>query len=71
MLVSLMTKKPSGQQLQKPQFDFKVTETIHEVTDNNELENEIECPLCQSIMTFNAYDSPYYACEDCQFCLYI
>ena len=34
-----MTKKrKSGQQLVRPQFDFKVTETIHEETDNSELE---------------------------------
>ena len=46
----LMTKKRSGQQLEKPQFDFKVTETIHEETDNNELETEIECPSCQNTM---------------------
>ena len=49
-----MTKKHrSGQQLEKPQFDFKVTETIHEETDNSELETEIECPSCQSIMTLS------------------
>ena len=48
----LMTKKRrNGQQLEKPQFDFKVSETIHEETDNSELETEIECPSCQSIMT--------------------
>ena len=58
----LMTKKRrSGQQLEKPQFDFKVSETIHEETDNSELETEIECPSCQSIMTFSAYDSLYYS----------
>jgi hypothetical protein len=67
-----MTKKRrSGQQLEKPQFDFKVTETIHEETDNSELETEIECPSCQSIMTFSAYDSLYYSCEECNFCLYM
>ena len=55
-----MTKKRrSGQQLEKPQFDFKVTETIHEETDNSELETEIECPSCQSIMILSAYDSRY------------
>jgi hypothetical protein len=67
----LMTKKRSGQQLEKPQFDFKVSEAIHEETDNSELETEIECPLCQSIMTFSAYDSLYYSCEECNFCLYM
>jgi hypothetical protein len=47
----LMTKKRrSGQLLEKPQFDFKVTETIHEETDNSELETEIECPSCQNTM---------------------
>lgn len=67
-----MTKKRNNQQLEKPQFDFKVAEITHERADNNELENEIECPSCQSIMALNCvYDSPYYGCEDCQFCLYI
>ena len=63
-----MTKKRrSGQQLEKPQFDFKVSETIHEETDNSELETEIECPSCQNIMTLSSvYDSPYYGCDDCQ-----
>ena len=42
---SPMTKKRTGQQLENPQFDIKVTETIHEETDNSELETEIECPL--------------------------
>jgi predicted nucleic acid-binding Zn ribbon protein len=74
MVVSLiMTKKRrSGQQLERPQFDFKVTEVSHEPADNCELETEIECPSCQSIMALNSvYDSPYYGCDDCQFCLYI
>ena len=63
-----MTKKrKNGQQLEKPQFDFKVSETIHE--DNGGLETEIECPSCQSIMTFSAYDSLYYSCNECNFCL--
>jgi len=67
-----MTKKRrSGQQLEKPQFDFKVSETIHEETDNSELETEIECPSCQNVMTLGAYDSPYYSCNDCNFCLYM
>jgi hypothetical protein len=67
-----MTKKHrSGQQLEKPQFDFKVTETIHEETDNSDLETEIECPFCQNIMTLNStYDSAYYGCDECNFCLY-
>ncbi len=56
-----MTKKrTNGQQLEKPQFEFKVSETIHEESDNSELETEIECPTCQSIMTLNVYDSLYY-----------
>ena len=68
----LMTKKRrSAQQLEKPLFDFKVSETIHEETDNSELEAEIECPSCQNIMSLSAYDSPYYSCDDCNFCLYL
>ena len=67
-----MTRKRSGQQLEKPQFDFKAVEIIHDTTYSCELETEIECPSCQNIMTLNsAYDSPYYGCEDCQFCLYV
>lgn len=73
-LISLvMTKKrKSGQLLEKPQFDFKVVEITHEEADNNELENEIECPSCQNIMTLSSmYDSPFYGCDECNFCLYI
>ena len=67
-----MTKKRrSGQQLEKPRFDFKVTETIHEETDNSELETEIECPSCQNAMDlYSVSESPYYSCDDCNFCLY-
>ena len=66
-----MTKKRSGQQLEKPQFDFKVTETIHEETNNSELETEIECPSCQNTMElYSVSESPYYNCDHCKFCLY-
>ena len=60
-------KRRNGQQLEKPQFDFKVTETIHKETDNSELETEIGCPSCQSIMTFSAYDSSHYGYDECNF----
>jgi C4-type Zn-finger protein len=68
-----MTKKRSSrQQLEKPQFDFKLAEINHGPADNNDLENEIGCPACQSIMTLSStYDSPYYGCNECNFCLYI
>ena len=66
----LTKKRRSGQQLAKPQFNFKVSETVHEETDYSELETEIECPSCQNIMTLGAYDSPYYSCNDCNMCLY-
>jgi len=66
-----MTKKRSGQQLEKPLFDFKVTETIHEETNNSELETEIECPSCQNLMSLGACNSLYYSCDECNFCLYM
>jgi MinD superfamily P-loop ATPase len=68
-----MAKKGrSGQQLEKLQFDFKVAEITHKLADTNELENEIECLSCQGIMRLNSvYDSPYYGCEGCNFCLYM
>ena len=70
--MSLMIKKrTNGQQLVKPQLDFKVSETIYEETNKSELETEIECPTCQSIMTFSADDSLYYSCNECNFCLYM
>ena len=50
-----MTEKRSGQQLQKPQFGFKVSEITHQPIDSNELETEIECPSCHSVMTLSAY----------------
>jgi hypothetical protein len=66
-----MTKKRrSGQQLEKPEFDFKVTEITHEAVDNNELENEIQCPSCHNIMTLTVCDSRYYGCDVCKLCLY-
>jgi hypothetical protein len=72
LLLSLMTKKrKTGQQLEKLQFDFKVTEIIDEPPDNNELENEIQCPSCQSVMILSVCDSHYYGCNQCNFCLYI
>ena len=68
-----MTKKrKNGQQLEKPQFDFKVSKTIHQETENSELETKIECPSCQSIMVLNSvYDPPCYDCIECNFCLYM
>ena len=69
--LSMAKKRRNGQQLAKPEFEFKVTETIHEETDSSELETEIECPLCQSIMSFGAHDSLYYSCNECNFCLYM
>jgi hypothetical protein len=66
-----MTKKRrSGQQLEKPQFDFKVTEITHEQADNNDLDNEIQCPSCQNVMTLSMFDSRYYGCDECNFSLY-
>ena len=63
-----MTKKRrNGQQLEKPLFDFKVSETIHEETDNSELETEIACPSCQNIMSLSAYDSLYYSVKSATF----
>ncbi len=69
--LTMTKKRRNGQQLEKPQFDFKVSETIHEDTDNSELEPEIECPSCQNIMSLSAYDSTYYGCDQCNFCLYV
>ncbi|TLX91187.1 MAG: hypothetical protein E6K94_03955 [Thaumarchaeota archaeon] len=35
------------------------------------IENEIECPRCYNIMTLcSDFDSLYYLCEECDFCLY-
>ena len=42
----------------------------NEEKDNIELKTEIERPLCQSVMTSSAYDSLYYGCDECNFCLY-
>lgn len=42
-----------------------VAEIVRELTDNSELESEIECPSCHSFMTLSSiYDSPYYSCDD-------
>ena len=42
MSVSLIMTKGSNQQLEKPQFDFKVGEITHEEEDNSELATEID-----------------------------
>jgi hypothetical protein len=35
------------------------------------LEDEIECPRCHDTMTLcSDFDSLYYVCEECDFCLY-
>ena len=35
------------------------------------LEHEIECPRCHdSMMLCSNFDNLYYACEECDFCLY-
>jgi late competence protein required for DNA uptake (superfamily II DNA/RNA helicase) len=35
------------------------------------LEHEIECPRCHDSMTlYSDFDSLYYVCEECDFCLY-
>jgi len=35
------------------------------------LEHEIECPRCRDAMTLcSDFDSLYYFCEECDFCLY-
>jgi late competence protein required for DNA uptake (superfamily II DNA/RNA helicase) len=35
------------------------------------LEHEIECPRCHdSMMLCSNFDSLYYVCEECDFCLY-
>ena len=35
------------------------------------LEHEIECPRCRDSMTLcSDFDSLYYFCEECDFCLY-
>ena len=35
------------------------------------LEHEIECPRCHdSMILYSDFDSLYYACDECDFCLY-
>jgi hypothetical protein len=35
------------------------------------IEHEIDCPRCYNIMTLcSDFDSLYYLCEECDFCLY-
>ena len=67
-----MTKKrTSNMQLEPLQLAFKVTERTDILVDNNELDTEIECPSCQNIMDlYSVSESPYYSCDDCNFCLY-
>ena len=67
-----MTKKrTSNMQLEPLQLAFKVTERTDIRVDNNALDIEIECPSCQNTMDlYSVSESPYYSCDDCNFCLY-
>ncbi len=68
-----MTKKRRNNiQLERPQLTFKAAEITNEALENNELEIEIPCPSCQSIMNlYSVSESPYYSCDDCKFSLYM
>ena len=67
-----MTKKrTSNMQLEPLQLASKITERADVLVDNYELDTEIECPSCQNIMAlYSVSESPYYSCDDCNFCLY-
>ena len=46
-------------------------ETVQRDVVSKVIENEIECPRCNDIMTLcSDFDSLYYACESCDFYLY-
>jgi hypothetical protein len=50
-------------------------EAIADVQEDNEqapfLEHDIECPRCHdSMILCSDFDSLYYVCEECDFCLY-
>jgi transposase-like protein len=67
-----MTKKrTSNMQLESLQLTFRVIERADFLADNNALDTEIECPSCQNTMDlYSVSESPYYSCDDCNFCLY-
>ncbi len=63
-------KRRNSLQLEQPQL-LSVADIGVEPPDPNELEVEIECPSCRnSIMTLYSVSDGYYACNDCNFCLY-
>ena len=46
--------------------------TISRKGETTELEVEIECPRCYDAMILcSDFNSLYYLCEECNFCLYI
>jgi hypothetical protein len=50
-----------------------IAESISKVEEKRVefLEHEIECPRCHDSMTlYSDFDSLYYVCEECDFCLY-
>lgn len=56
-----------------------ILETTEAITENAQeekeqtpvLEHDIECPRCHdSMMLCSDFDSLYYVCEECDFCLY-
>ena len=64
-------KRTSNAQLEPLQLAFKITERPDVLVDNNALDTEIECPSCLNTMElYSVSESPYYGCDDCQFCLY-
>ena len=55
--------------------EVKLAEDVEQEVEVEErvpsLEHEIECPRCRdSMMLCSDFDSLYYFCEECDFCLY-
>ena len=66
----LLTQINISNGLQYHQQDKKKAK--QNINTNTELQFEIECPRCYDAMILcSDFNSLYYLCEECNFCLYI
>jgi len=65
----LLTRIRASNRLQYHQQDEKNEK--QDTSTKTEVQFEIECPRCSDTMTlYSRFDSLYYFCEVCDFCLY-
>ena len=69
--VSIRNKQKNKAELESPSIIRITNENESETKIKDAIEHEIECPRCYNVMTLcSDFDSLYYLCEECDFCLY-